>query len=116
VRKALDDLAVGSSGKRLIHQTADPPRRSASRLQKTPSYPAMSACDGFLGRALPGNERQARLSGSFLAWFHGERDGAGDRGPGLLPGICQVISLSGDGGFSMLMGDFLSLVQLAAAA
>jgi pyruvate dehydrogenase (quinone) len=24
----------------------------------------------------------------------------------------QVISLSGDGGFTMLMGDFLSLVQL----
>jgi pyruvate dehydrogenase (quinone) len=52
-----------------------------------------------------------RLIGSF---WHGSMANAMAQAIGAqaaFPGR-QVISLSGDGGFSMLMGDFLSLVQL----
>ena len=52
-----------------------------------------------------------RLIGSF---FHGSMANAMPQAIGAqaaFPGR-QVISLSGDGGFTMLMGDFLSLVQL----
>jgi pyruvate dehydrogenase (quinone) len=52
-----------------------------------------------------------RLIGSF---WHGSMANALAQGIGaqaVYPGR-QVVSLSGDGGFSMLMGDFLSLVQL----
>jgi pyruvate dehydrogenase (quinone) len=52
-----------------------------------------------------------RLIGSF---WHGSMANALAQGIGAqaaFPGR-QVISLSGDGGFAMLMGDFLSLVQL----
>src|ERR1700743_1868163 len=52
-----------------------------------------------------------RLLGSF---WHGSRANAMAQAVGA-QATCpkrQVISLSGDGGFSMLMGDFLSLAQL----
>jgi len=52
-----------------------------------------------------------RLVGSF---WHGSMANALAQGIGAqaaFPGR-QVVSLSGDGGFAMLMGDFLSLVQL----
>src|SRR5436853_7692742 len=52
-----------------------------------------------------------RLIGSF---WHGSMANARAQAIGAqtaFPGR-QVISLSGDGGFSMLMGDFLSLAQL----
>jgi pyruvate dehydrogenase (quinone) len=54
-----------------------------------------------------------RLLGSF---WHGSMANAMPQAIGAqaaYPGR-QVISLSGDGGFSMLMGDLLSLVQLMA--
>jgi pyruvate dehydrogenase (quinone) len=62
-----------------------------------------------VGRALSDNERQAKAHWIILARFDGQRDGAVDW---RASGVSQVISLSGDGGFTMLMGDFLSLAQL----
>jgi pyruvate dehydrogenase (quinone) len=64
-----------------------------------------------MGRALPHDERQTaaprvvqpRLDGNALPQAIGAQ--------ATFPGR-QVVSLSGDGGFSMLMGDFLSLAQL----
>ena len=58
---------------------------------------------------------QRRLLGSF---WHGSMANAMAQAIGAqsaFPGR-QVISLSGDGGFSMLMGDYLSLVQLGLPA
>ena len=52
-----------------------------------------------------------RLLGS---WVHGSMANAmlaGDRRPGRRARAAQVIALCGDGGFAMLMGDFLTLRQ-----
>jgi pyruvate dehydrogenase (quinone) len=110
VRKALDDLAVGSSGKRLIH-----PQQIAKAISEQAAEDAIFTCDVGLptvwaARYLAMNGKR-RLIGSF---WHGSMANAMAQAIGAqvsFPGR-QVISLSGDGGFSMLMGDFLSLVQL----
>jgi pyruvate dehydrogenase (quinone) len=109
-RKALDDLAVGSSGKRLIH-----PQQIAKAISEQAAEDAIFTCDVGLptvwaARYLAMNGKR-RLIGSF---WHGSMANAMAQAIGAqasFPGR-QVISLSGDGGFSMLMGDFLSLVQL----
>jgi pyruvate dehydrogenase (quinone) len=110
VRKALDDLAVGSSGKRLIH-----PQQIAKAISEQAAEDAIFTCDVGLptvwaARYLAMNGKR-RLIGSF---WHGSMANAMAQAIGAqasFPGR-QVISLSGDGGFSMLMGDFLSLAQL----
>ena len=87
------------------------PRRSAI----TPREDAVFTCDVGLptvwaARYLAMNGKR-RLIGSF---WHGSMANAMAQAIGAqaaFPGR-QVISLSGDGGFTMLMGDFLSLVQL----
>jgi pyruvate dehydrogenase (quinone) len=109
-RKALDDLAVGSSGKRLIH-----PQQIAKAISEQAAEDAIFTCDVGLptvwaARYLAMNGKR-RLIGSF---WHGSMANAMAQAIGAqasFPGR-QVISLSGDGGFSMLMGDFLSLAQL----
>jgi len=109
-RKALDDLAVGSSGQRLIH-----PQQIAKAISEQAAEDAIFTCDVGLptvwaARYLAMNGKR-RLIGSF---WHGSMANAMAQAIGAqasFPGR-QVISLSGDGGFSMLMGDFLSLVQL----
>src|SRR5712675_1598712 len=109
-RKALDDLAVGSSGKRLIH-----PQQIAKAISEQAAEDAIFTCDVGLptvwaARYLAMNGKR-RLIGSF---WHGSMANAMAQAIGAqasFPGR-QVISLSGDGGFTMLMGDFLSLVQL----
>src|SRR5947208_1871966 len=109
-RKALDDLAVGSSGKGLIH-----PQQIAKAISEQAAEDAIFTCDVGLpavwaARYLAMNGKR-RLIGSF---WHGSMANAMAQAIGAqasFPGR-QVISLSGDGGFSMLMGDFLSLVQL----
>src|SRR6185295_5312548 len=109
-RKALDELAVGTPGKRLIH-----PQQVAKAISDHASEDAVFTCDVGLptvwaARYLAMNGKR-RLIGSFS---HGSMANAMAQAIGAqaaLPGR-QVISLSGDGGFSMLMGDFLSLVQL----
>jgi len=109
-RKALDDLAVGSPGKGIIH-----PQQVAKASSDHAADDAVFTCDVGLptvwaARYLAMNGRR-RLLGSF---WHGSMANAMAQAIGAqaaFPGR-QVISLSGDGGFSMLMGDFLSLVQL----
>jgi len=109
-RKGLDDLAQGHAGKRLIH-----PQQIARVLSELAAEDAVFTCDVGLptvwaARYLAMNGKR-RLIGSF---WHGSMANAM---PQAIGAQCaypdrQVISLSGDGGFTMLMGDFLSLVQL----
>jgi pyruvate dehydrogenase (quinone) len=107
-RKALDDLAAPGRG--LIH-----PQQIAKTISDHAARDAIFTCDVGLptvwaARYLAMNGRR-QLIGSF---WHGSMANAMAQAIGAqaaFPGR-QVISLSGDGGFTMLMGDFLSLVQL----
>jgi pyruvate dehydrogenase (quinone) len=109
-RKGLDELAVGKPGGRPIH-----PQQVAKAISDHASADAVFTCDVGLptvwaARYLAMNGKR-RLIGSF---WHGSMANAMAQTIGAqaaFPGR-QVISLSGDGGFTMLMGDFLSLVQL----
>jgi len=109
-RKDLDALAAESTGKRLIH-----PQQIAKAVSDHAAEDAIFTCDVGLptvwaARYLAMNGKR-RLVGSF---WHGSMANAMAQTIGAqaaFPGR-QVISLSGDGGFTMLMGDFLSLVQL----
>ena len=109
-RKALDDLAKGTPGKRLIH-----PQQIAKAISDHAAADAIFTCDVGLptvwaARYLAMNGKR-RLLGSF---WHGSMANAMAQSIGAqaaFPGR-QVISLSGDGGFTMLMGDFISLAQL----
>jgi pyruvate dehydrogenase (quinone) len=108
-RKSLDDLADGT-GKRVVH-----PQQVAKAISDRATADAVFTCDVGLptvwaARYLAMNGKR-RLIGSF---WHGSMANAMAHAIGAqaaFPGR-QVISLSGDGGFSMLMGDFLSLTQL----
>jgi len=107
-RKALDDLAAPGRG--VIH-----PQQVAKAISDHASEDAIFTCDVGLptvwaARYLAMNGKR-RLIGSFS---HGSMANAMAQAIGAqaaFPGR-QVISLSGDGGFAMLMGDFLSLVQV----
>jgi pyruvate dehydrogenase (quinone) len=107
-RKALDELAA--PGKGLIH-----PQQVAKAISDRAAADAVFTCDVGLptvwaARYLAMNGKR-RLIGSF---WHGSMANAMAQAIGAqaaFPGR-QVVSLSGDGGFAMLMGDFLSLVQL----
>jgi pyruvate dehydrogenase (quinone) len=109
-RKGLDDLAAGTSGKGLIH-----PQQIAKAISDHAAEDAVFTCDVGLptvwaARYLAMNGKR-RLIGSF---WHGSMANALAQALGAqaaFPGR-QVVSLSGDGGFQMLLGDFLSLVQL----
>ena len=110
VRKDLDDLAVGRPGKKLIH-----PQQVAKALSDLAAEDAVFTCDVGLptvwaARYLAMNGKR-RLIGSF---WHGSMANAMAHAIGAQATFPkrQVISLSGDGGFTMLMGDFLSLAQL----
>jgi len=108
-RKALDDLAVAGSGKP-IH-----PQYIARTISALAADDAVFTCDVGLptvwaARYLTMNGSR-RLLGSF---WHGSMANAMAQAIGAQaasPGR-QIISLSGDGGFAMLMGDLLSLKQL----
>jgi pyruvate dehydrogenase (quinone) len=109
-RKGLDELAVGKPGKRLIH-----PQQVAKAISAHATADAVFTCDVGLptvwaARYLAMNGKR-RLIGSF---WHGSMANAMAQAIGAQTAFAgrQVISLSGDGGFTMLMGDFLSLVQL----
>jgi pyruvate dehydrogenase (quinone) len=109
-RQELDELALGGSGKGLIH-----PQQIAKTISEQAAEDAVFTCDVGLptvwaARYFAMNGKR-RLLGSF---WHGSMANAMAQAIGAqsaFPGR-QVISLSGDGGFSMLMGDFLSLGQL----
>jgi pyruvate dehydrogenase (quinone) len=109
-RKGLDDLAQGREGRRLVH-----PQQIARVLSELATEDAVFTCDVGLptvwaARYLAMNGKR-RLIGSF---WHGSMANAMPQAIGAQCAYSgrQVISLSGDGGFTMLMGDFLSLVQL----
>jgi pyruvate dehydrogenase (quinone) len=109
-RKDLDGLAVSKPGRKPIH-----PQQVAKAISNQASQDAIFTCDVGLptvwaARYLAMNGKR-RLIGSF---WHGSMANAMPHAIGAqtaFPGR-QVISLSGDGGFTMLMGDFLSLAQL----
>jgi pyruvate dehydrogenase (quinone) len=109
-RQALNELATGSSGGRLIH-----PQQVAKALSGRATEDAIFTADVGLptvwaARYLAMNGKR-RLVGSF---WHGSMANAMAQAIGA-QATCprrQVISLSGDGGFTMLMGDLLSLTQL----
>jgi pyruvate dehydrogenase (quinone) len=108
-RRGLDALAVGMPGKRLIH-----PQQIAKAISDHAAEDAVFTCDVGLptvwaARYLAMNGRR-RLLGSF---WHGSMANAMAQGVGAQAAFPrrQVISLSGDGGFTMLMGDFLTLTQ-----
>jgi pyruvate dehydrogenase (quinone) len=109
-RAGLDELAAGRSGKKLIH-----PQQVAKAVSDFASEDAVFTCDVGLptvwaARYLAMNGKR-RLMGSF---WHGSMANAMAQAIGAQAAFPkrQVISLSGDGGFTMLMGDFLSLAQL----
>jgi pyruvate dehydrogenase (quinone) len=109
-RRQLDDLATGSPGKQPIH-----PQQVARAISEMAAEDAVFTCDVGLptvwaARYLAMNGKR-RLLGSF---WHGSMANAMAQAIGAQAAFPdrEVISLSGDGGFSMLMGDFLSLVQL----
>jgi pyruvate dehydrogenase (quinone) len=107
-RKALDGLAA--PGKGLIH-----PQQVAKAISDHAAHDTVFTCDVGLptvwaARYLAMNGKR-RLLGSF---WHGSMANAMAQAIGVQAAFPrrQVISLSGDGGFQMMMGDFLSLVQL----
>jgi pyruvate dehydrogenase (quinone) len=108
-RRGLDDLAQGRPGRRLIH-----PQQVAGVVSELAADDAIFTCDVGLptvwaARYLAMNGKR-RLLGSF---WHGSMANAMPQAIGAqaaFPGR-QVISLSGDGGFTMLMGDFASLAH-----
>ena len=108
-RKSLDELATGTPGHEPIH-----PQYLTRVLDEQAAADAIFTCDvGFptlwAARYLTMNGKR-RLLGSFN---HGSMANAMPQALGAQvshPGR-QVVSLSGDGGFSMLMGDLLTIRQ-----
>ena len=111
-RKGLDELATEGSGKKPIH-----PQYAVRVLDELAAKDAIFTCDVgtptiWAARYLTMNG-QRRLLGSFN---HGSMANALPQAIGAQvshPGR-QVVSLSGDGGLAMLLGDILSLRQLSA--
>jgi pyruvate dehydrogenase (quinone) len=109
-RKGLDELAIGVPGKKPVH-----PQYVAKIVDELATEDAVFSCDVgtptiWAARYLRMNGKR-RLLGSFN---HGSMANALPQAIGAqaaFPGR-QVISLSGDGGLAMLMGDLLSLKQL----
>jgi len=109
-RKELDDLAVAEPGQKSIH-----PQYVAKVINELAAKDAIFTCDVgtptiWAARYLEMNGKR-RLLGSFS---HGSMASALPQAIGaqlVFPGR-QVITLSGDGGLAMLMGDLLSLRQL----
>jgi pyruvate dehydrogenase (quinone) len=109
-RKGLDDLAVGEPGRTPIH-----PQFVARMVDELAAEDAVFTCDAgtptvWAARYLRMNGKR-RLLGSFI---HGSMANALPQAIGAqaaFPGR-QVISLSGDGGLAMLLGDVLTLKQL----
>jgi pyruvate dehydrogenase (quinone) len=111
-RKRLDDLASGEPGQLPIH-----PQYLTAVLDRIASEDAIFTCDVgtptvWAARYLTMNSKR-RLLGSFN---HGSMANALPQAIGAqvtFPGR-QVISLSGDGGLAMLMGELLTLQQVKA--
>lgn len=108
-QRSLDELAQVTPRSRRLH-----PQQVVKTLGELAQHDAIFSCDVGLptvwaARHLAMNG-QRRLLGSFV---HGSMANAMAQAIGAQSAFPsrQVISLSGDGGFSMLMGDFLTLAQ-----
>jgi len=110
VRKDLDRLAEGKAGRGLIH-----PQQVAKAISNFAARDAVFTCDVGLPTVWAARylkmTGERRLLGSF---WHGSMANAMAQAIGAQAAFRgrQVVSLSGDGGFTMLMGDLLSLKQL----
>jgi len=111
-RKALDELAIDRAGKKPIH-----PQYVVRVLDELAAEDAIFSCDVgtptiWAARYLTMNGKR-RLLGSFT---HGSMANALPQAIGAQVSHPerQVVSLSGDGGLAMLLGDLLSLRQLDA--
>ncbi len=109
-RRGLDDLAVGTPGHKPIH-----PQYLAKVISDAASDDAVFTFDVgtptiWAARYLQMNGRR-RMVGSLV---HGSMANAMPQAIGIQAAQPQrqVISFSGDGGFTMLMGDLISLTQL----
>jgi pyruvate dehydrogenase (quinone) len=109
-RKGLDDLAVGEPGRTPIH-----PQYVAKVLDELAAEDAVFTCDVgtptvWAARYLHMNGKR-RLLGSFT---HGSMANALPHAIGAQASHSgrQVITLSGDGGLAMMLGDLLTLKQL----
>ncbi|RKE50512.1 MULTISPECIES: ubiquinone-dependent pyruvate dehydrogenase [unclassified Sphingomonas] len=109
-RKGLDDLANGKPGSGVIH-----PQHVARVLSEQAADDAVFACDVgtptvWAARYLKMNGRR-RLIGSFN---HGSMANALPQAIGVQSAYLgrQVVTLSGDGGLAMLMGELLTVRQL----
>lgn len=109
-RKGLDELATGEPGRKPIH-----PQYAARVLDELAATDAIFSCDVgtptiWAARYLKMNGKR-RLLGSFN---HGSMANALPQAIGAQASHPrrQVVTLSGDGGLAMLMGDLLSLRQL----
>lgn len=109
-RQDLDQLASGKTGRGLIH-----PQYLTRLISEHAAKDAVFTCDVgtptlWAARYLQMNGKR-RLIGSFN---HGSMANAMSQAMGAqaLDRNRQVVALCGDGGFSMLMGDLLSLKQL----
>jgi pyruvate dehydrogenase (quinone) len=108
-REGLNDLAVGKAGSKPIH-----PQYVAKVVSDLANEDAVFACDVgtptiWAARYLHMNGKR-RLLGSFV---HGSMANAMPQAIGAQTAYPdrQIVSLSGDGGFAMLMGDLLTLIQ-----
>jgi pyruvate dehydrogenase (quinone) len=109
-RQGLDELAEGTPGRKPIH-----PQYLARVLSEAAADDAVFTADVgtptiWAARYLKMNGRR-RLVGS---WAHGSMANAMAHGIGVQAAYRgrQVVSLSGDGGFTMLMGDLITLTQM----
>jgi pyruvate dehydrogenase (quinone) len=108
-RRGLDELAVGEPGRKPIH-----PQYVARLIDEVAAEDAIFTCDVgtptvWAARYLHMNGKR-RLLGSFI---HGSMANALPQAIGAqaaLPGR-QVVTLSGDGGLAMLLGDVFTLKQ-----
>ena len=108
-RTGLDDLAVGVAGRMPIH-----PQYLARVISQTAAEDAVFTFD--VGTPTIWAARYLRMNGKrrmIGSLAHGSMANALPQAIGSQAAFPnrQVISLSGDGGFSMLMGDFLTLSQ-----
>ena len=108
-REGLDDLAVGKPGGRLH------PQQIALAASRLAAPDAVFTCD--VGLPTVWAARYLDLSGGrrlIGSYWHGSMACAMPQAMGVqaLDRGRQVVSLSGDGGFAMLMGEILSLKQL----
>ncbi|NPD70028.1 ubiquinone-dependent pyruvate dehydrogenase (plasmid) [Lichenicola cladoniae] len=109
-REGLDDLARGTPGRKPIH-----PQYLARVLSEAAAEDAVFTAD--VGTTTIWAARYLKMNGLrrlIGSWVHGSMANALAHAIGVQasqPGR-QVVSMSGDGGFTMLMGDLITLTQM----